>query len=93
MEDGGTKCPAFGKVRLWKSKGGKKLLHRAGMEVEDGAPGAQGWEHPPARGAEEPAGERGDGGTVEPRGWASPCGPRLQQHPSGLRGVAKALKP
>lgn len=38
----------------------------------------------------------GSAGTVAPWvpwGWASPRGPRLQQHPSGACGVAKALKP
>lgn len=26
LEDGGTHCPAFGKVRLWRSEGGRTLL-------------------------------------------------------------------
>lgn len=42
MEDGGIKCLAFGKVWLQESKRGKKLLHRAGMQVENGDAGVQG---------------------------------------------------
>ena len=59
-------------IWLRKSEGGKKLLGRAGMEVEDGDPGARGWEHPAACGAEELP---GSAGTAAP--WVPRAGPAL----------------
>lgn len=70
-----------------EKRGRKKVAPQGWGGGGGGDPGARGWEH------RLPAEPRTCRGAQGPLGWASPRGPRLQQHPSGACGVAKALKP